>query len=104
MVHIHIQQTMDQHEEWRHYKDTHYWVSNQGKLKHVYKKCNERFLKPCVLTDKGYLWIDLIRTPTRIRGLIHVMVAECFIDNPDNKPFVDHINEKKDDDRISNLR
>ena len=32
------------------------------------------------------------------------MVAECFIPNPENKPFVDHINEKKDDNHVSNLR
>ena len=31
------------------------------------------------------------------------MVASCFIDNPDNKLFVDHINEDKSGNRASNL-
>ena len=94
---------MDLNEEWRQYNDTPYWVSSQGKIKRVYKSGNEKMLKPCV-TYKGYLWVDIIRNPKRIRGRLHVMVAKCFIDNPDNKPFVDHINEQKDDNRVANLR
>lgn len=35
---------------------------------------------------------------------IHRLVATLFVDNPDNKPFVDHINENKLDNRASNLR
>ena len=32
------------------------------------------------------------------------MVATCFIENLENKPFVDHINEDKGDNRAINLR
>ena len=32
------------------------------------------------------------------------MVAFCFIDNPDNELFVDHINEDKSDNRASSSR
>ena len=32
------------------------------------------------------------------------MVVECFIPNPDNKPYVDHINEHTTDNRVDNLR
>ena len=60
-------------------------------------------LKPTI-TYKGYTNIDLIRRPKRVQGLIHRMVAECFIPNPENKPFVDHINENKGDNRVDNLR
>ena len=36
--------------------------------------------------------------------LIHRLVAENFIPNPNNLPFVDHINRNTLDNRVENLR
>ena len=95
---------MAQHEEWKQYKYFPcYWVSDLGRVKRIYKNGNEKYLNPCT-NAKGYKWIDLVRQPKRTKGMIHVMVASCFIDNPDNKLYVDHINEDKSDNRASNLR
>ena len=96
---------MDPHDEaWVQYKDfPNYWVSNFGVVKRFYKNGNEKTLTPWV-KQGGYLCIDLVRRPKRISKLIHVMVAECFIPNPDNKPQVDHINQQKNDNSASNLR
>ena len=90
-------------EEWKQYQPYHsYWVSTLGNVKRVYKNGNEKILKP--VNNKGYDKIDLIRKPKRVQGLIHRLVAECFIPNPDNKPYVDHINGNRKDNRVDNLR
>lgn len=35
---------------------------------------------------------------------VHKLVAEAFIENPDNKPYVDHINRITTDNKATNLR
>lgn len=35
---------------------------------------------------------------------VHRLIAETFISNPEHKPYVDHINRKTYDNRVSNLR
>lgn len=38
------------------------------------------------------------------RKRVHVFVAEAFLDNPNHFPYIDHINQDKTDNRVSNLR
>ena len=38
------------------------------------------------------------------RARVHRIVAQHFIDNPENKPCVDHINRIRSDNRVANLR
>lgn len=37
-------------------------------------------------------------------ALLHRIVAELFIPNPENKPYIDHIDTNKHNNRIDNLR
>lgn len=50
--------------------------------------------------SKGYLRV-------RIKGKdykVHRLVAECYIPNPENKPFIDHINRCPSQNAVGNLR
>lgn len=38
------------------------------------------------------------------RYYVHRLVAETFLENPENKPTVDHINRTPSDNMVSNLR
>jgi hypothetical protein len=57
-------------------------------------------------TNKNYMKVglrDSSRTPSRKIFYVHRLVAMSFIDNPDNKPEVNHKNSKRDDNRVENL-
>lgn len=51
----------------------------------------------------GYLRVQLYNHGDCEFVGIHRLVAEAFIPNPDNKPFVNHINGDKSDNRAANL-
>jgi hypothetical protein len=52
----------------------------------------------------GYLSVSLWKNNKRVNTSIHRLVAEHFIDNPNNLPLVDHINNVRHDNNVSNLR
>lgn len=82
-------------EEWRVIPNTDgKMVSNKGNM----IDCNGNPIK--IYTDsEGYRRVHLRGRWERI----HRLVAVMFLRNPQNKPFVNHKNGKKTDNRVSNL-
>ena len=81
-----------------------YQVSNFGRVKSLnYKRTGkERILK--LLKHKcGYLYIGLHKDNNVKNYYIHRLVAEAFIDNPNNLPQVNHKDENKLNNVVSNL-
>ena len=82
-----------------------YQVSNMGRVKRLstgYYRRTEKILKP-QLQNNGYLHIKLSQKDKTKCILVHRLVAQVFIPNPNNLPQVNHINEDKTDNRVENL-
>ena len=54
--------------------------------------------------SSGYKRLSIEVNKKRYKKLLHVLVAGAFILNPENKPFVDHIDNCKTNNNIQNLR
>ena len=82
-----------------------YKISNKGIIKTIDYKDNKKvtILKPRK-DSKGYYYITINIENKKKNFRVHRLIAENFIPNPYNKPFIDHINNIKTDNRIQNLR
>ena len=94
-------------EEWRDIKGFEglYQVSNLGRVKKLNyrgKENREKILKGVPDKD-GYLRIHLHKYNKSKTKRIHRLVAECFIENPNNYPMINHIDENKQNNNVENL-
>ena len=94
------------YEVWRSTDFPNYVISNYGRLKRL-EHWNVRTYKERICriyeTRAGYLSFRVYVDGNLIQVLIHKLVALAFIPNPNNLPFVNHINEDKKDNRVENL-
>jgi hypothetical protein len=68
---------------------------------HIWSYKLNRFLSE--YERKGYYSVHLIKDEDKTCN-VHRLIALTFLDNPENKPTVDHINRNTKDNRVSNLR
>jgi hypothetical protein len=81
-----------------------YQVSNLGNVKscNFHREKREKLLNPDV--DKlGYKRVRLYHNSKSKKFQIHRLVALMFIPNPENKPFINHIDCNPSNNRVDNL-
>ena len=81
-----------------------YEVSDQGRVKSLgnNKFGKERILKPLKNTH-GYLHVSLCKDGQRKTIVVHRLVAEAFIQNPNNLETINHKDEVKTNNTVGNL-
>jgi len=77
-----------------------YGIEEDGR---VWSYGSNKYLKATV-SNHGYFRIGLVKDNITKKYLIHRLIAIAYIPNPDNKPFIDHINRNRVDNTIENLR
>ncbi len=101
-------------EIWKDIKEYNgYQVSNLGRVrtfnkttfttKHGVRHWENRILKPREDIKNRSLSVSLWKNGKNRSHLIHRLVAETFIPNPDNKPEVNHIDGDRHNNKLDNL-
>ena len=87
-------------EEWKIFQEyPNYEISNQGNVKNI--KYN-RILNPYIKSN-GYVAIKLSKYNKYKEFKIHRLVGLLFVDNPDNKPHINHKDEIKTNNYHTNI-
>lgn len=89
-------------EIWKDIKDYegHYQVSNLSRVKSI------KFGKEIIMKQnirRGYYYVGLSKNGKVKNYFVHRLVAEAFLDNPDNLPCVNHKDENKLNNNVDNL-
>lgn len=77
-----------------------YQVSKSGKVRN---KKTKRLLTLQVNNTNQYLRVNLVVNGENVKPVVHVLVAAAYLENPLNLPDVNHKNNKRQDNRVTNL-
>ena len=91
-----------------------YQVSNLGRIKCLEHKCpgrykgkfrtvKEHMMKPAENKTNGYMYVSLSNSDRGRTFTVHRLVANAFLPNPENKPILNHKDEDKHNNCVSNL-
>ncbi len=82
-----------------------YAITKDGKVwSHPQRRSSKygKFLS-LFIGKKGYHVVGLCRNKKRFKYYVHRLVAQAYIDNPRNFPYINHKNGIKIDNRVENL-
>lgn len=97
-------------EEWRDIKDYYgyYQVSNFGRVRGVDRITENNIpIKSSLLrpykNHSGHLRVRLTKKSVGKKFLVHRLVAQAFIPNPQNFPIINHKDENPSNNKVDNL-
>ena len=81
-----------------------YLVTSQGRVLSLnYNRENKMRELKQRKNNCGYMLVTLFKNGKRFDKTVHRLVAQAFISNPENKTQVNHIDEEKTNNHVSNL-
>lgn len=92
--------------------DEEYYASNKGRIKAIstirkdslgFEKRYPQKLLTQTLNPHGYLYTNVGRKARNEKIFSHRLIAEAFIPNPDNKPYINHIDRDRSNNNVENL-
>lgn len=86
-------------EIWKDTEYENYEVSNFGKVRNK----NTGYILTPAVHHKGYLKAQMKDNTKHVGRFIHRLVAIAFIPNPSNLPQIDHLDNDKTNNHVSNL-
>lgn len=80
-----------------------YEASTLGRFRKI---GSDKILSQVITGEPQYWYVNTTRDSDNTNNVrrVHLLLAQTFIENPDNLPVVDHINQDKFDNRLENLR
>lgn len=96
---------MDNKEIWKtHEEYLDLQVSSLGRIKRIYKNKKDTIKEDFYKDRDGYSKVSVKRKDgTWTAKPVHILVAQTFIPNAENKKCVNHINGVRHDNRVDNL-
>lgn len=83
----------------KQWRNTGYYVTSCGK---VWSTKTNKWLS-LIDNSYGYKYVNLYIDSKLVKKYVHIMVAECYIPNPNNLPQVNHKDEVHDHNYVNNL-
>lgn len=80
-----------------------YQVSNYGQVRALHYRMTDKTRLINIRDNKGYCEVALWKNSSRKLYMVHRLVAETFIPNPNCLPQVNHKDENKKNNRVDNL-
>ena len=83
---------------WKQYLDTYYSISNDGQVRN--DKTN-KILSQSTQQDYKHVTLNINGKAKRMK--VHRLVAQTFLENPENKPYVNHKDGNRSNNNVNNL-